>query len=81
VDVPHRKDQRLSITRWHWGKIAIVWAWGGVFAALLLTRFLSSPANEAPILSAITFISSLGVLIALTAITWKWLGGKERRGD
>jgi hypothetical protein len=59
----------LSITTWHWGKIAIVWAWGGVFVALLLTKFLSSPANETPIVSAISFISTLVVLIALTAIT------------
>jgi len=79
VDVQDREDRRVSITSWHWGKIAILWAWGGVVVALLLTNFLSSPANETPILSAITFISSLVVLIALTGVTWKWLGGKERR--
>jgi protein-S-isoprenylcysteine O-methyltransferase Ste14 len=75
--VHRNKTGRVSIRRWHWGKIAILWAWGGTVVALLLTNFLSSPANQTPILSTVTFLGSLAILIALSAFTWIWLGGKE----
>jgi hypothetical protein len=67
----------VSIRRWHWGKIVIVWAWGGVLVGLLLTNFLSSPATQSPARSTVTFLGSLGILVALTALTWTWLGGRE----
>ena len=67
----------MSIRHWHWGKIVILWAWGGMLVALLLTNFLSSPADQSPALSTVTFVGSLVVLIALTAVTWAWLSGKE----
>jgi hypothetical protein len=73
-----RIDIGLDIRRWHWGKIVILWAWGGVLVALLLTNFLSSPATITPALSTITFLGGLLILLVLTAITWKWLGGKDR---
>lgn len=69
------------IQRWHWGKVVILWAWGGVIAALLLTNFLSSPVSEAPGTSSFTFFASVAVLAALTAITWRWLGGKEGKAS
>jgi hypothetical protein len=65
------------LVRWHWGKIVILWAWGGVIVALLLTVFLSSPAGERPALSSFAFMGSLAILIALSSVTWVWLGGKE----
>jgi len=68
---------RLTIRRWHWGKIAILWAWGGLVVALLLTNFLSSPADQSPARSTVTFLVSLIILLVLTALTWAWLGGKE----
>lgn len=69
----------MSIRAWHWGKIVILWAWGGVLVALLLTNFLSSPATQAPGLSTATFLGSVLALVALTVITWIWLGGKDAR--
>lgn len=67
----------MSIRRWHWGKIAILWAWGGGLVALLLTDFLSSPADQSPLRSTVTFVGSFAVLLALTSITWVWLGAKD----
>jgi amino acid transporter len=68
----------VSLQRWHWGKIVILWAWGGVIVSLLLTAFFSRSAAEAPAVSTASFVGSLVILIALTAVTWLWLGGKER---
>lgn len=67
----------VGVARWHWGKIAILWAWGGIVVALLLTNFLSTPVDQSPAISSITFLGSLAILLALTCITWRWLGGKE----
>lgn len=67
----------MSVRRWHWGKIAILWAWGGMIVALLFTNFLSSPADQTPVRSIVSFVGGIGLLIGLTAVTWRWLGGKE----
>ncbi len=67
----------MSIQRWHWGKIVILWAWGGLLVALLLTRFLSQKAEADPVVSTLSFLGSVLVLAALTIVTWLWLGGKE----
>ena len=68
----------MAIQRWHWGKIAILWAWGGLVAALLLTSFLTQQADLDPTNSSLSFAGILLILGALTFITWRWLGGKEK---
>jgi hypothetical protein len=65
------------VRRWHWGKIVIVWAWGGLFTALLLGAFVSGPAAANPGFATFALFTSLALLIALTSMTWIWLGGKE----
>lgn len=72
-------EAALDIRGWHWGKLVILWAWGGVLVALLLTDFLSAPVARRPAVSSLTFLGSVGILIGLTAVTWHWLGGKEGR--
>lgn len=68
----------LRIRCWHWGKIAILWAWGGLVVALLLTAFLSQRVDEATwSVSSFTFLASLAILVALTVVTWIWLGRKD----
>lgn len=69
----------MRIQRWHWGKIVILWAWGGLFVALLLTRFLSQEADLDPVASTLSFFGSVLILGSLTIVTWLWLGGKEDR--
>jgi protein-S-isoprenylcysteine O-methyltransferase Ste14 len=68
----------MRIHRWHWGKVVILWAWGGVIAALLLAVFISTPILENPALATIAFVGCLVLLIALSAVTWVWLTGKEK---
>ena len=67
----------MRIQRWHWGKIVILWGWGGVVVALLLTTFLSQRADADPAVSSLCFLGSILILGALTVVTWLWLGGKE----
>jgi hypothetical protein len=67
----------MSIKRWHWGKIVILWAWGGLVVALLLTRFLSQKAEVDPVVSSLSLFGSVLILLALTIVTWLWLGGKD----
>ena len=68
----------MNIKRWHWGKIAILWAWGGLIVALLLVRFLSQKADIDPLVSSLSFLGSIFTLVALTIVTWVWLSGKEQ---
>jgi len=70
----------MAIRTWHWGKIVILWAWGGGVAALLLTKFLSQQAMVDPVTSAVSFLGSLVILAGLSVVTWIWLGGKEKSG-
>ena len=69
----------MAIEQWHWGKLVILWAWGGTLAALLTTLFVLEPVKNAPARSAISLALTLALLLALSTITWRWLGGKERR--
>ena len=68
----------MRLRRWHWGKIVILWGWGGLLVALLLTRFLSQNAELDPTVASISFLGSLLILGALTIVTWLWLGGKDQ---
>jgi hypothetical protein len=68
----------MSIRKWHPGKLIILWAWGGILAALALTDFQSRPVWSAPILHLVEFVFTLFVLLLLSGVTWYWLGGKER---
>jgi hypothetical protein len=69
----------MKIQRWHWGKIVLLWAWGGLFVGLALTRFLSQRADADPTVSSLSFLGSLGLLATLSVVTWMWLGGKDGR--
>ena len=69
----------MAIEHWHWGKLIIVWVWGGTLSALLLTLFVLEPVENAPGRSAISLALMIVVLLVCSAITWRWLGGKEQR--
>jgi hypothetical protein len=69
--------ESMHISRWHPGKLIILWSWGGLIAALALTSFLTSPVSESPGFHLIALLVALLILIALSAITWKWLSGRE----
>lgn len=68
----------MSIAKWHPGKLIILWSWGTLFAALALTSFLATRATESSKIShTVTFLAAIFILIALSAITWRWLTGRE----
>jgi hypothetical protein len=67
----------MSIRKWHVGKLILLWTWGGVVAALALTDFLGRPVQAAPMTHLCELILVVVVLIALSALTWHWLGGKD----
>jgi len=69
----------VAIEQWHWGKLVLLWAWGGTLAALLLTLFVVEPVENSPARSALSLALTIALLLTLSAITWRWLGGKERR--
>jgi hypothetical protein len=70
--MPKVIDVAARIQRWHWGRIALLWAWGSIAVALLLTDFLSQPIQPGP--SSITFVGALSILVGLSVLTWVWLG-------
>jgi hypothetical protein len=67
----------MNIRRWHWGKLVILWSWGGLIAALLMTRFLSQEVGIDPLTSTVSFLLAAAILLSVTVVTWVWLGGKD----
>ena len=70
----------MSISKWHPGKLIILWSWGGLFAALALTQFLSSKVETSPIAHLLELLLALLILLVLSVITWRWLSGRESNG-
>jgi hypothetical protein len=70
----------MVVRKWHPGKLIILWAWGGGAAALALTRFLSRPVNDAPTEHLVELVFVVLALLALSGVTWHWLGGRESNG-
>lgn len=67
----------MSITKWHAGKLIILWSWGGVLSGLAITIFLSGKVESSPITHLIAILTALLILILLSVVTWKWLSGRE----
>ena len=67
----------MTSRKWHLGKLIILWAWGGLAAALALTDFLARPVQSAPVTHLLELLFVILALFILSAITWHWLGGKE----
>jgi len=69
----------MAIRRWHWGKLVILWAWGGLLTAFEL--HLLETIEGRLIVETLLIVSIVGVPVALTVVTWKWLTRKELRDD
>jgi hypothetical protein len=67
----------MSIRKWHKGKLIILWAWGVASAALALTDFMMRPVQSAPVAHLVEILIVLLTLLALSAVTWHWLGDRE----
>ena len=64
----------MAIRRWHVGKVILLWAWG-IFLCLALIQVIIKTNSFVPGFLLIGTI--LAILMTLSVITWKWLGGKE----
>jgi hypothetical protein len=63
----------MTIHKWHWGKLLILWAWG-VIIVLLAEQAL----ERTKYLWGFIFILIIAIVpLVLSVITWKWLTGKE----
>lgn len=67
----------MTVAKWHSGKLVILWSWGGLFAGLALTHFLSAPVTASPLTHLLSLAFALMVLLALSILTWQWLSGRE----
>jgi|HubBroStandDraft_5_1064220.scaffolds.fasta_scaffold175400_2 hypothetical protein len=70
---------KARISRWHLGKLAILWAWGALISALSLTYFLSTPVLSSPVAHLITLLVALIILIALSIVTWMWFPARPTK--
>jgi predicted membrane channel-forming protein YqfA (hemolysin III family) len=70
----------MAIARWHYGKIVLLWAWGLALMGVVFVSIqtLSHPNSTAQLVFAFLLLGLLGAIpLALSVVTWKWLGGKE----
>jgi len=67
----------MPIRKWHYGKILILWIWGGIVAGLSLTLFMAQPVETSPVAHLIEAVLFLLIAGSLSTVTWHWLGGKE----
>ena len=67
----------MNIPRWHYGKLILLWAWGAVLTVFAL-YLLQEISSERFVAGTLLILAVLAIPIALSVITWKWLGGKER---
>ncbi len=67
----------MSIRKWHPGKLIIIWTWGGLIAAFALNDFLSRPVRSSPLTHLFELAFVVLSLLALSGVTWYWLGGRE----
>ncbi len=68
----------MSVRNWHYGKLIILWAWGGLGASLALLDFQNRPVEAGPFRHLFEILFVLIVLVGLSAITWHWLGDRPR---
>jgi hypothetical protein len=69
-------EAAVAISKWHFGKLIILWAWCAALAGLFLTDFLRSPVEPSPYRHLFEFLILLLILLTLSAVTWRWLGSK-----
>ena len=67
----------MHISKWHPGKLIILWSWGALLAALALTCYFVSPVAASPRLHLGELLLAVVVLATLSGITWRWLSGRE----
>jgi len=65
----------MNIQGWHYGKLIMLWAWGGMISLIILNKLETNPKTFWGLL----LIGLLGLIpLVLSVITWTWLSGKEK---
>ncbi len=64
----------MAIGNWHVGKVVLLWIWGIVITGLTI-QILKGV--DTFLLGFIVIGVIIGIPVALSVTTWKWLGGKE----
>ena len=67
----------MHITRWHYGKLIILWTWGASLTAFAFHLL----AKSGPIIGTVLLAIVGGIPAVLSILTWKWLSGKDRNPD
>lgn len=71
----------MAITRWHYGKLIILWAWGLLADVMLwyLATGLEPDGSDSltSIFGLVLIACMIAIPAALSVVTWKWLGGRE----
>lgn len=72
----------MPITRWHIGKLVLLWVWGAALTLLALAGAQAVPSKEVSwaLLGWGLLLFAALVPIGLSVITWIWLGGREDSG-
>lgn len=71
----------MPVTRWHYGKLIILWVWGIALSALLWYVVEGLEPGSGDVVLPILGLAGLGLAflipVVLSVVTWIWLGGKE----
>jgi hypothetical protein len=69
----------MRITRWHAGKIVLLWAWGAavIIVDLYVQKEYTAALTEHVLIGFALLSLLLIIPIALSVLTWRWLSGKE----
>jgi hypothetical protein len=70
-------ETTMRISKWHPGKLIILWSWGALLAAVALTSYFASPVAASPRLHLCELLLAILILATLSCITWRWLSGRE----
>lgn len=75
------------IEAWHYGKLVILWSWGGALTYLAYFVVIDlEPSDGVNLAAGFVAMAALALIPAvLSAVTWIWLGGRQKppgeRGD
>jgi len=72
----HSKSILMSLQRWHWGKILILW----IATPVVMLISLGLLFGETDLSDGVMFLLSLFLPpVLMSIVTWVWLSGKEKR--
>lgn len=68
----------MAIRNWHYGKLILLWAWGGILGYIALVVLLAL-SGESYVVGTLLVVVLVGLPLLLSVVTWKWFGAKETK--